>query len=64
MVFFSDWKFVRSGVTQDSVLGTLFFLIYINDLPKGLMSGAKIFADDTSLFSIVNCSKTSASVLK
>ena len=34
---------------QRSVLGTLFFLVYINDLS----SVAKLFADDTSLFTIV-----------
>ena len=26
------------------------FLIYINDIPDGLKSNVKIFADDTSLF--------------
>ena len=34
--------------------GTLFFLIYINDLPLGLNTNAKLFANDTSLFSVVN----------
>ena len=29
------------------------FLIYINDLPNGLKSIAKLFADDTSVFSTV-----------
>ena len=36
-----------------SVLGLLFFLIYINDLSDGLTSNPKLFADDTSLFSVV-----------
>ena len=36
-----------------SVLGPLLFLIYINDLPSGIESICKIFADDTSLFSKV-----------
>ena len=38
-------------------------LIYINDLPQRLNSEVKLFADDTSLFSIVNCVNTSASTL-
>ena len=32
---------------------TAIFLVYINDLAKGLVSDARLFADDTSLFSIV-----------
>ena len=36
-------------------------IIYINDLPKGLNSEVKLFVDDTSLFSLVNCVNTSAS---
>ena len=35
------------------MLGPLLFFIYINDLPDGLTSICKIFADDTSLFSKV-----------
>ena len=49
----SDWGVVESGVPQGSVLGPLLFLIYINDLEKGIKSNIKFFADDTSLFSIV-----------
>ena len=37
---------------QDSGLGPLFFLICINDLVDDLSSEAKLFAYDTSLFTI------------
>lgn len=43
-----------------SILLLLLFLIYINDLADGLMSNAKLFADDTLLFSVVHNVKTSA----
>ena len=49
----SEWRKIISGVPQGSVLGLLLFLIYINDLPDGINSLCKIFADDTSLFSKV-----------
>ena len=39
------------------------FLIYINDLPNDLSSNCKLFADDTSLFSVVNNIHTSATTL-
>ena len=50
----SSWTAVFAGVPQGSVLGPLFFLIYINDLAEGISSTTKLFADDTSLFSVVN----------
>ena len=50
----SDWLEILAGVPQGSILGPLFFLIFINDLPNGLESKVKIFADDTSLFSQVS----------
>ena len=49
----SSWTNVQAGVPQGSILGLLFFLIYINDLSDGLTSNPKLFADDTSLFSVV-----------
>ena len=45
---------VFAGFPQGSVLVPLFFLIYINDLAEDISSTAKLFADDTSLFSVVN----------
>ena len=44
-------------------MGPLLFLIYINDLADGLSSNAKLFPDDTSLFSVVHDVDTSANEL-
>ena len=56
----SSWTNVNAGVPQESILGPLHFLIiYINDLPDGLSSNAKLFADDTSLFLVLHDINTS-----
>ena len=60
---FSIWKNVSAGVRQGSVFGPLLFLIYINDLTEGLSTNAKLFADDTSLFSVIHDIQTSANNL-
>ena len=51
---YSTWSNVEAGVPQGSILGPLLFLIYIIDLPENLVSNPKLFADDTSLFSVIH----------
>ena len=42
-----------NGCPQGSVLRLLLFFIFTNDIPAKLECNVKIFADDTSLFSLV-----------
>ena len=60
---FSDYSSIESGVPQGSVLGSLLFLVYINDLERNIKSNVKFFADGTMLFSIVKCPEISANDL-
>ena len=60
---YSSWNDVRAAFSQGSMLGPLLFLIYINELPDGLKSEYKLFADETALFSVVNDINTSPSDL-
>ena len=58
----SDWKRITAGVPQGSLLGPLLFLVYINDLADNILSDVKLFANDTSVFSVVFDTDISAEV--
>ena len=46
----SEWKPVTSSIPQGSVLGTILFTIFINDMPESVPSMMKLFSDDSKLF--------------
>ena len=59
----SSWSNIETGVPQGSILGPLLFLVYINGLSGGLTTNARLFADDVSLFSVVDNINLSATNL-
>ena len=59
----SEWKYIHDGVPQGSILGPLLFPLYINDNVIEIGSNTRLFADDTSLFIIVENPDTAAEIL-
>ncbi len=60
---YSDGSYLKLGVLQGSVLGPLFFSIFINDLSQYLNEiKAKMFADDITLYLVAN--KYNVAILK
>ena len=43
-----------AGVPQSYILGPLLYRLYINDIVEGMNSSIRPFADDTSLYIIVD----------
>ena len=59
----SYWNSLKAGVPQGSILGALLFLLYINDIVKDIGSNIRPFADDTSLYIIVEDRTLAATLL-
>ena len=51
----SEWANVTSGVPQGSVLGPLYFVLFINDMPKTVENYIALFADDAKIFAAIRC---------
>ena len=59
----SEWLEILAGVPQGSILGPLLFIMFINDIVKEIHSNIRLFADDTSLYIIVDFPDSAAQIL-
>jgi hypothetical protein len=59
----SSWRDINAGVPQGSILGSLLFIVFINDILTDINSTIKLFVDDTSLYLIVDDPQETAQTL-
>ena len=50
----SDWEAVVTEVPQGTIMGPIFFLLFVNDVPNTLNCKVMLFADDAKLYSTIN----------
>lgn len=48
------FKMLDAGVPQGLLLVPFLFLLYINDISNGISNNIRWYADDTSLFAIID----------
>ena len=60
----SAWKNIRTGVQQVSILGYLFFSIYVNERSEGLSTNEKLFSDNNSSSIVIHDTEINTNNLK
>ena len=60
----SSFGNLSAGVPQGSILGPVLFLVFINDIVDDIQSNINLFADDTSLYLIVENPQIAATILQ
>lgn len=59
----SNWIYILFGVPEGSNLGPLLFFLFINDIVEDFSSCIRLFADDTTLYKLVENLATAAQPL-